>query len=138
MDTITESMITDHIALEADKPMLPQIAMKHKEYMPMPFIGTQDPVARWIGAKPGDVVEIIREVRGGRCDPLLPILCSECIIIRRMGLTSSREGLENQKCYGEPIDIASGQFLDLERMKAIFYENMNAGGCGQNDMECVA
>jgi DNA-directed RNA polymerase subunit H (RpoH/RPB5) len=61
LDTITKTMQADHIALTSEDPLLPQIAMKHKEYMPMPFIGTQDAVARWIGAKPGDILEIIRK-----------------------------------------------------------------------------
>jgi len=36
------------------------IGMKHPEYMPMPYILAGDAMARWIGAKPGDFVEILR------------------------------------------------------------------------------
>ena len=60
LNKISDKMRQDHIELTAEQPLLPQIAMKHKEYMPMPFIWSQDPPARWIGAKPGDIVEIMR------------------------------------------------------------------------------
>jgi DNA-directed RNA polymerase subunit H (RpoH/RPB5) len=69
LDTIAKTMTADHIEMTADKPLLPQIAMKHKEYMPMPLIGSQDPVARWIGARPGDIVEIIRKSESAGATP---------------------------------------------------------------------
>jgi DNA-directed RNA polymerase subunit H (RpoH/RPB5) len=67
VDDIVAKMQTDHIRLSADQPALPQIAMVHKDYLPVPHISSQDAIARWIGAKPGDVVEIMRnsETAGG-------------------------------------------------------------------------
>jgi DNA-directed RNA polymerase subunit H (RpoH/RPB5) len=67
LDDIVQKMKIDHIQLNADDPPLRQIAMKHKDYLPIPQIGTQDAIARWIGAKPGDVIEIMRnsETAGG-------------------------------------------------------------------------
>ena len=67
LDDIVQKMKIDHIQLNADDPPLRQIAMKHKDYLPIPQIGTQDAIARWIGAKPGDVIEILRnsETAGG-------------------------------------------------------------------------
>jgi DNA-directed RNA polymerase I, II, and III subunit RPABC1 len=67
MDDIVGQMQKDHIRLNAENPPLPQIAMVHKEYLPVPHISSQDAIARWIGAKPGDVVEILRnsETAGG-------------------------------------------------------------------------
>lgn len=51
----------DKVSLDSELPFLQQLGMKHKEYMPMPYIWTQDPIARWIGAKPGDIVEVMRK-----------------------------------------------------------------------------
>jgi DNA-directed RNA polymerase I, II, and III subunit RPABC1 len=67
MDDVVGQMQKDHIRLNAENPPLPQIAMVHKEYLPVPHISSQDAIARWIGAKPGDVVEILRnsETAGG-------------------------------------------------------------------------
>ena len=67
LDDIIEKMKVDHIQLNAEDPPLRQIAMKHKDYIPTPQIASQDAIARWIGAKPGDVIEIMRnsETAGG-------------------------------------------------------------------------
>ena len=67
MDDVVGQMQKDHIRLNAEQPPLPQIAMVHKDYLPVPHISSQDAIARWIGAKPGDVVEILRnsETTGG-------------------------------------------------------------------------
>lgn len=67
LDDIVAKMQVDHIHLNADDPPLRQIAMKHKDYIPLPQIAAQDAIARWIGARPGDVVEILRnsETAGG-------------------------------------------------------------------------
>jgi len=67
LDDIVKKMKVDHIQLNADDPPLRQIAMKHKDYLPMPQIGAQDAIARWIGAKPGDIIEVLRnsETAGG-------------------------------------------------------------------------
>jgi len=67
MDDIVAKMQKDHIRLSADQPALQQIAMVHKDYLPVPHISSQDAIARWIGARPGDVVEILRnsETAGG-------------------------------------------------------------------------
>ena len=67
LDDIVGKMKADHILLNPDEPPLRQIAMKHKDYLPLPQIASQDAIARWIGAKPGDLVEIMRnsETAGG-------------------------------------------------------------------------
>jgi len=67
LDDIVGKMKADHILLNADEPPLRQIAMKHKDYLPLPQIASQDAIARWIGAKPGDLIEIMRnsETAGG-------------------------------------------------------------------------
>jgi DNA-directed RNA polymerase subunit H (RpoH/RPB5) len=67
MDDIVGKMQKDHIRLNAEQPPLQQIAMVHKDYLPVPHISSQDAIARWIGAKPGDVLEILRnsETTGG-------------------------------------------------------------------------
>ena len=67
LDDIVAKMKVDHIQLNAEDPPLRQIAMKHKDYIPTPQIASQDAIARWIGAKPGDVIEIMRnsETAGG-------------------------------------------------------------------------
>lgn len=57
---IMKKVQEDRLTLEPDLPFLQQLGRKHKEYMPMPYIWAQDPVARWIGAKPGDIVEVLR------------------------------------------------------------------------------
>jgi DNA-directed RNA polymerase I, II, and III subunit RPABC1 len=58
---ITKKVQEDKVSLDGELPFLQQLGMKHKEYMPMPYIWTQDPVARWIGAKPGDIIEVMRK-----------------------------------------------------------------------------
>jgi DNA-directed RNA polymerase I, II, and III subunit RPABC1 len=67
VDDIVAKMQKDHIRLSADQPAIPQIAMVHKDYLPVPHISSQDAIARWIGARPGDVIEIMRnsETAGG-------------------------------------------------------------------------
>lgn len=67
MDDIVARMQKDNIRLNSERPVLPQVAMVHKEYLPVPHISSQDAIARWIGAKPGDVVEVMRnsETAGG-------------------------------------------------------------------------
>ena len=67
IDDIVARMQKDHIRLVAEQPVLQQIAMVHKDYLPVPHISSQDAIARWIGAKPGDVLEIMRnsETTGG-------------------------------------------------------------------------
>lgn len=60
-DKIVSAMQKDHIQLDAETSVLQQIAMKYKEYFPMPQIWSQDAMARWVGAKPGDIVEILRK-----------------------------------------------------------------------------
>ena len=67
LDDIVAKMKVDHILLNTDEPPLRQIAMKHKDYLPAPQISSQDAIARWIGAKPGDLIEIMRnsETAGG-------------------------------------------------------------------------
>lgn len=57
---IMKKVQNDRLSLDTELPFLQQLGMKHKEYMPMPYIWAQDPPARWIGAKPGDVIEILR------------------------------------------------------------------------------
>ena len=61
LDTIAKKMIADHIQIKSEEPLLPQIAMKHKEYMPTPHIWSQDAPVRWIGGKPGDIIEVLRK-----------------------------------------------------------------------------
>jgi DNA-directed RNA polymerase subunit H (RpoH/RPB5) len=61
LDAIAKQMIADHIQISSDDPLLPQMAMKHKEYMPAPFISVHDPPVRWIGGKPGDIIEVLRK-----------------------------------------------------------------------------
>ena len=58
---IMQKMKDDKIDLEPGMPFMAQLGFKYKEYMPMPYIWSQDAVARWIGAKPGDVIEIMRK-----------------------------------------------------------------------------
>jgi DNA-directed RNA polymerase subunit H (RpoH/RPB5) len=58
---IMQKMKDDKIDLDPGMPVMTQLGFKHKEYMPMPYIWSQDAVARWIGAKPGDVIEIMRK-----------------------------------------------------------------------------
>jgi DNA-directed RNA polymerase subunit H (RpoH/RPB5) len=59
--SITKKIQEDKIVLDVDLPFLQQLGMKHKEYMPLPYIWVQDAQARWIGAKPGDIIEIMRK-----------------------------------------------------------------------------
>jgi DNA-directed RNA polymerase subunit H (RpoH/RPB5) len=61
LDAIAKKMIADHIQIKSEEPLLPQIAMKHKEYMPTPHIWSQDAPVRWIGGKPGDIIEVLRK-----------------------------------------------------------------------------
>ena len=61
LDAIAKKMIADHIQLKSEDPLLPQIAMKHKEYMPTPHIWSQDAPVRWIGGKPGDIIVVLRK-----------------------------------------------------------------------------
>ena len=61
LDAVAKKMIADHIQIKPDEPLLPQIAMKHKEYMPTPHIWSQDAPVRWIGGRPGDIVEVLRK-----------------------------------------------------------------------------
>jgi DNA-directed RNA polymerase subunit H (RpoH/RPB5) len=67
LDDIIKKLRQNNIELKSTEPPLASIGMQFKEYMPMPYIQVHDPVARWIGAKPGDIVEIIRksETAGG-------------------------------------------------------------------------
>ena len=60
-DKIVETMRKNHIQLNAEDPVLQQIALKYKEYFPMPQIWSQDAMARWVGAKPGNIIEVIRK-----------------------------------------------------------------------------
>ena len=56
-----------------------------------------------------------------------------------MGLTFSREGLENQKCYGEPIDASSGKFLTPQAISYAFNDIMvNNPARNPNDVSYVA
>jgi len=61
LDDIAKAMRKDHIQVSSEEPMLVQIAMKHKEYMPIPHVSSQDAAVRWIGGKPGDIVEVMRK-----------------------------------------------------------------------------
>jgi DNA-directed RNA polymerase subunit H (RpoH/RPB5) len=61
LDAISKKMQSDHIQLKSDEPLLPQMAMKHKEYMPTPHIWSQDAPVRWIGGRPGDIIEVLRK-----------------------------------------------------------------------------
>jgi DNA-directed RNA polymerase subunit H (RpoH/RPB5) len=61
LDVIAKKMIADHIQIKSEEPLLPQMAMKHKEYMPTPHIWSQDAPVRWIGGKPGDIIEVLRK-----------------------------------------------------------------------------
>lgn len=61
IEEITRKVQEDKIKLTPDLPLLRQLGLRHKEYMPMPYIWVQDPAARWIGARPGDVIEIMRK-----------------------------------------------------------------------------
>jgi DNA-directed RNA polymerase subunit H (RpoH/RPB5) len=67
LDDIIKKLQKNNIELKSEEPPLASIGMQFKEYMPLPYIQVHDPVARWIGAKPGDIVEIIRksETAGG-------------------------------------------------------------------------
>lgn len=60
---ITKKVQQDNVAINPELPFLQQLGMSYKEYMPLPYLWTQDPVAKWIGAKPGDIVEIMRKSR---------------------------------------------------------------------------
>lgn len=66
---ITKKVQEDKVSLDPELSFLQQLGMKHKEYMPLPYIWTQDPVARWIGAKPGDVIEVMRKSRTSGSTP---------------------------------------------------------------------
>lgn len=61
LDAIAKAMQKDHIQINSEEPLLPQMAMKHKEYMPTPHIWSQDAPVRWIGGKPGDIIEVLRK-----------------------------------------------------------------------------
>ena len=61
LPAITKRVQDDRIVLDVDLSFLQQLGMRHKEYMPLPYIWVQDAQARWIGAKPGDVIEIMRK-----------------------------------------------------------------------------
>jgi len=61
LDAIAKKMIADHIQIKSEDPLLPQIAMKHKEYMPTPHVWSQDAPVRWIGGRPGDIIEVLRK-----------------------------------------------------------------------------
>ena len=53
--------------------------------------------------------------------------------------TNYTEGLANQQCYGTPIDLTSGKFLDPEEVLKLFQDL--AAGCGGGEkslMACVA
>lgn len=66
---ITKKVQEDKVSLDPELSFLQQLGMKHKEYMPLPYIWSQDPVAKWIGAKPGDIVEIMRKSRTAGSTP---------------------------------------------------------------------
>ena len=61
LDAIAKAMQKDHIQIKSEEPLLPQMAMKHKEYMPTLHIWSQDAPVRWIGGKPGDIIEVLRK-----------------------------------------------------------------------------
>ena len=61
LDAMAKKMQESHIAINSEEPLLYQVAMKHKEYMPTPHIWSQDAPVRWIGGKPGDIIEILRK-----------------------------------------------------------------------------
>ena len=53
--------------------------------------------------------------------------------------TNFTEGLENQQCYGEPVDSASGQFVSMTEMFRLFSVPATEGKCANpNDIPCVA
>jgi hypothetical protein len=53
--------------------------------------------------------------------------------------TNYREGLENQQCYGQPIDFASNQFVSTNEMYRLFMAPANEGKCpNPNDLPCIA
>lgn len=66
---ITKKVQEDKVSLDTDLSFLQQLGMKHKEYMPLPYIWTQDPVAKWIGAKPGDIIEVMRKSKTSGSTP---------------------------------------------------------------------
>jgi hypothetical protein len=51
---------------------------------------------------------------------------------------SNREGMDNQKCYGDPVDISSKQFLDLELLQIMFLGKARDSKCNMNDIACAA
>lgn len=61
LDAMAKKMRENHIIISSEEPLLPQVAMKHKEYMPTPHIWSQDAPVRWIGARPGDIIEVLRK-----------------------------------------------------------------------------
>jgi DNA-directed RNA polymerase subunit H (RpoH/RPB5) len=66
---ITKKVQEDKVSLDPELAFLQQLGMKHKEYMPLPYIWTQDPVAKWIGAKPGDIIEVMRKSKTSGSTP---------------------------------------------------------------------
>jgi len=48
-----------------------------------------------------------------------------------------REGMNNQKCYESPLDMASGSFVDMSFMYEMVVGARDRGGC-KEDLACIA